>query len=299
MPYNAETQGEYTVRKTNNYMDLIDGRNYHATPLTFAEFLAKPESLFIYDDSFFQIPGYIQQEAEVQAIEEEARQAVVEYIIDSFEDRLLGMQDYVRWGKLFKNRCMSLTPSFWAQVNMIDLMMAKDLEMDQNSISRENTGTRSITGTGATETVGHSETENIGHQENVQDIDNTQSSDTSTREANATVVRADDQLESDIQYDWSEAADNVHEIRNRAGDSHQHMESQTDSTTNSTTDSTSTTTRQNENTAESSGGTAEETQNMTNKQFMQERQWAVNTARDLLPLEWLNANLRGMFYLIY
>lgn len=296
---NSNTQGNYEVRRTNNYLDLVEGRSYHATPITFAEFLTKPESLFFYEDTFFQIPGYIQQGAEIQAIEEAARKTVIQYIIDEFEDRLLGMQNYVRWAKLFKNRCDSLCPSFWAQVNMIDLMFAKDLEMDQNEITRSSTGNRNVTGTGSTVTEMSSETNTIGHQENVQDIDNTQSTDTSTREANATVVRADDQLESDLQYDWSDAADNVHEIRNRAGDSHQHMESQTDTTTNSSTDSESKTTRNDENTAETSDGTANEIQDVTNKQFMRERQWAIQTARDLLPLEWLTANLRGMFYLLY
>ena len=84
---NAETQGNYTLRKTNNYFDLIEGRNYHAEPLTFAEFLAKPESLFIYEPSFFQVPGYVQQGAEVQAIEDEAREYVVDWIIDALHAR--------------------------------------------------------------------------------------------------------------------------------------------------------------------------------------------------------------------
>lgn len=296
---NADKQGNYTLRKTNNYFDLIEGRNYHAEPLTFAEFLAKPESLFIYEPSFFQIPGYVQLGAEVQAIEDEAREYVVDWIIDQYENRLLGMQDYVRWAKLFKNKCDSLAPSFWAQVNMIDLMYAKDLETDENVIERQNTGNRSVTGTGATEVVGHSKTSSTGSVETTQDIDNTQSTDTSTREANATVIRAEDQLTDNVEYNWANAADNVHEIRNRSGDSHQHMHSVSASNNDSTADSTTTTTRQNENTAESSGGTSTEHQQVTNKQFIQERQWSIATARDLLPLEWLNANLRGMFYLIY
>lgn len=295
----GERQGRYSLRRTDNHFDLIEGRNYHLEPLTFHEFLSKPESLFMYDASFMQIPAYIQNEAEIQEIEESARQFVVQFIIDEFEDRLLGMQNYVRWAKIFKDRCASLCPSFWAQVNMVNLMYAKDLEMDENTVERENTGNRSVTGSGGTTTEGHSETLSSGHQENTQDIDNTQSSDTSTREANATVVRADDQLGNDLSYEWSDAADNVHEIRNRAGDSHQHMESTSDSSTASQTDSNSTTTRNSEETAETSGGTSTETAKVTNKQFIQERQWAIATARDLLPLEWLKAGLKDLFYLIY
>lgn len=82
---NSNTQGNYEVRRTNNYLDLVEGRSYHATPITFAEFLTKPESLFFYEDTFFQIPGYIQQGAEIQAIEEAARKTVIQYIIDEFE----------------------------------------------------------------------------------------------------------------------------------------------------------------------------------------------------------------------
>ena len=292
-------QSNYALRRTRNDFDLIEGQQYHLQPITFHEFLTKPESLFIFDESFMQIPPYIQSAASIPQIEEIAREATVQFIIDEFEDRLLGMQNYVRWAKLFKDRCMSLAPSYWAQVNMENLMFAKDLEMDENTVERENTGNRSVTGSGGTTTEGHSETLSTGHQENTQDIDNSQSTDTSTREANATVVRADDQLGNDLSYEWSDAADNVHEIRNRAGDSHQHMESTSDSSTASQTDSNSTTTRNSEETAETSGGTSTETAKVTNKQFIQERQWAIATARDLLPLEWLKAGLKNMFYMIY
>lgn len=295
----AETQSDYELRQTNNYFDLVDGRNYHSTPLTFHEFLSKPESLFFYEDSFFQVPGYIQAGAELQQIEESARQYVVQYLINEFEDKLLGMQDYVRWGKLFKNRCDSLTLAFWAQVNMHDIMFGKDLEMDDNEIERIGSGTSQRTGTGSSTTAGTSKTDGSGHQTTTQDIDNTQSTDSSTREANATVVRAEDQLTANVEYNWNDAADSVHEIRNRSGDTHQHMESATDSTSTSSTESNSTTSQVSNNQDETSSSTGTERQHMTNKMFMQERQWAIDTARQLLPLTWLTQALRPMFYMIY
>lgn len=284
-------------RKMNrNGKDYLDNNDTdHEIPITFAEFLEKPEALFVYESSFFQLPGYLQLEAEQKRIEEDARTAVVQYLIDEFEARPIGMFDFVRWAKLFKNRCESLTPSFWSQVNMVDLIFAKDLENDQNKITRENTGTRNVVGSGGTTTQASSESS--GHQSNTQDITNTQSTDTSTREANATLVRAADAISADLVYDWADAADNVHEIRNRSGDSLQHMTSTSDSKTSSS--STSTTTRNSDSSSETSGGTTTETQDVTNKQYMQERQWAVQTARDLLPLDWLVASLRSMFYMLY
>lgn len=280
-------------RNGKDYLDNND--TDHEIPILFSEFLERPEALFIYESSFFQLPGYVQLESEQKRIEEDARTAVVQHLIDEFEARPIGMFDSARWAKLFKNRCESLTPSFWSQVNLVDLIFAKDLETDQNTITRENTGTRNATGSGGTTTQASSESS--GHQSNTQDITNTQSTDTSTREANATLVRAEDSLDAEIVYDWTDAADNVHEIRNRAGDSQQHMTSTSDSETSSS--STSTTTRNSDSTNETSSGKATETQDITNKQYMQERQWAVQTARDLLPLDWLTANLRGMFYMLY
>lgn len=103
--------------------------------------------------------------------------------MDEFEHNLLGMQDYVRWAKRFEHRCAEITPAFWAQVNMHDLMYAYELEMDQNTFTRTNTGN--------------------------------------------------------------------------------------------------------------------EVQDVTNKQFMQEKQWAISTAQQLLPLTWLRQALRPMFYMLY
>lgn len=294
-----EKQSDYALRRTNNYFDLIEGGGYHSTPLTFNEFLNKAESYFMYDESFFQVPGYVQSGAELHQIEEEARQYVIQYIMDEFEHNLLGMQDYVRWAKLFKGRCDSLTLAFWAQVNMHDLMFAKDLEMDDNEINRTGTGNTQRTGTGSSTTVGESSTEGTGRQTTVQDIDNIQSTDSSTREANASVVRAEDQISDDMEYAWSDAADNIHEIRNRSGDTHQHMETSTDSTTANTTQSNSTSTQLSNNQGETSSNIGKEISNLTNKMFMQEKQWAIDTARQLLPLEWLRQALRPMFYMIY
>lgn len=295
----AETQSDYALRKTNNYFDLIEGRNYHATPLTFHEFLSKPESLFLYEDSFFQVPGYVQAGAELRPIEESARQYVVQAIVDEFEEKLLGMQDYVHWAKLFKNRCDSLCVAFWAQVNMLNLMFAKDLEMDDNEYERDSTGSANRTGSGSTTSTGSSTTEGSSNTKTTQDIENTQLTDSSTREANATVVRAEDQLTQELTYNWADAADNTHEIRSRSGDTHQHMESVAEGTSSSTTDSTSTQT-QNENAQnDTTQSHSTERQSVTNKMFMQERGWAVETARQLLPLDWLFAALRPMFYLIY
>lgn len=295
----AKKQNDYALRHTGNYFDLVEGPGYHLQPLTFHEFLSKPESFFMYDEAFMQIPGYIQQGALVAPIEESARQYVVQYIMDEFEHNLLGMQDYVRWAKLFRNRCASLTPAFWAQVNMHDLMMAHELEMDQNTVTRTNTGNAARLGTQTTITDQTASSSTSGHTASTQDIGNTQDSDSYSREANASVVRAGDQLTDDLDYNWSDAADNIHEVRSRAGDTTQRMESTTDSESTTQSQAHSVATSSTDNTSEENTARGNEVQDMTNKQFMQEKQWAIETARHLLPLEWLRQALRPMFYLIY
>lgn len=292
-------QSDYHLRYTGNYFDNIHGIGYHSQPLTFHEFLEKPEALFVYESEFMQIPGYIQQAQEILPIEEQARQFVTSYLMDEFDALFLGMQDYVRWSKLFEHRCAELAPSFWSQVNMIDLMIAKDLEMDDNTITRTQQGNATNLGGSTAETVAASTTDASGQVKTVQDIDNTQSTDSSTREANASVVRATDQLTDEIDYQWSDAADNVHEIRTRAGDQNQHTESQVDSTNTSSTNSNSTTTNMMNNAQQTNQSTSNDIMSMTNKMFMQERQWAIDTARLLTPLTWLRNALRPMFYLIY
>ncbi len=296
---NSDKQSEYELRETNNYFDLIDGLEYHSQPITFHEFLSKPESLFIYEDSFFQIPAYIQQGANINPIEEASRQYVVQYIIDEFEHLLLGMQDYVRWSKLFKNRCDAITASFWAQVNMHDLMFAYELEMDDNTIMRTQSGNAARVEKQTSTTNQTASTATTANTTTTQDIDNTQLTDSSNREANATLVRASDQLTDDIDYNWSDAADNVHELRSRAGDTNQHMESSTDSTSNTQSQAYNVSTSNLDDSSEENASTSNETMELTNKMFMQEKQWAINTARDLLPLTWLRQQLRPMFYLLY
>ncbi|MCL2517611.1 MAG: hypothetical protein FWF15_03510 [Oscillospiraceae bacterium] len=301
--FRAEKQGDFALRRTGNYFDLIEGRQYHLQPITFYEFLSKPEALFMYDTTFFQIPGYVQKGAELREIEEDCRQFVVNYIMEQFEHKLLGMQDYLRWGKLFKNRCDAVALAFWAQVNMHDLMFAKDLEMDENDFERTNTGKNARLGsqivttdqTGESATIGKSKTKSA------QDSINTQDTDAYSREANATVVRAEDQLTADINYNWQDAADNVREMRNRAGDTSQHIEteSETENESQTNTNSHTVSTSTMDNSSDESGGKSNEHQNLTNKQFMQEKQWAINTARELLPLEWLRVQLAPMFYMLY
>lgn len=296
---NINAQGDYALRKTGNYLDLIEGNGYHSQPLTFHEFLSKPESLFMYDDTFMQIPGYIQSNAEIIPVEESARQYVVQYIMDEFEYNLLGMQDYVRWSKLLEHRCAELASAFWAQVNMHDLMFAHELEKDENTYSRTNTGNASRFGGQTVTTDQTASSTTKGSTSSKQDIDNTQSTDTSSREGVATVVRAENQLSDDLDYNWSDAADNIREVRSKAGDTNQHMESKTDSESTTESQSKGTSTTAMNNSRDENTNTGTETSDLTNKMFMQEKQWAINTARDLLPLTWLRTQLRPMFYMIY
>lgn len=296
---NGERQSDYALRRTGNYFDLIEGNGYHAQPVTFTEFLSKPESLFMYDTTFMQIPGYIQQSAEIAPVEEDARQYVVDYIMKEFGHNLLGMQDYVRWATLFEHRCATLTAPFWAQVNMHDIMLARELEMDDNTITRTNIGNAARLGQQTTTTDQSGASETSGKTSTAQDVKNAQTTDGSNREANVTVVRANDQLTDDINYDWSEAADNVHEVRSRAGDTSQHMDSETNSESKTTSNSHSASVSSTDNNSEESKTTGNDVMSMTNKMYMQEKQWAINTARDLLPLEWLRRQLRPLFYMIY
>ncbi len=295
----AEKQSNYALRNTGNYFDLIEGNNYHLQPISFHEFLSKPESLFMYEETFMQIPGYIQAGADLGEIEESARQWVVNYIMNEFEHNLLGMQDYVRWATLFEHKCASLAPAFWAQVNMHDVMFAFELETDQNAFSRENTGNTSRLGTQTSTTDQQANSKTTGKTKSSQDTGNTQTTDTSTREATASVIHAEDQLTEDIDYNWSDAADNVHEIRSRNGDTKQHSESETESESETNSTSHSVSAHDTTNSMEENVIRSNETQDLTNKQFIQERQWAIATAQQLIPLEWLRQNLRPMFYLLY
>lgn len=295
----AKTQSNYYLRNTGNYFDLVEGSDYHLQPLTFHEFLTKPESLFMYEDSFMQIPGYIQSGAQIEVIEEAARQYVVQYIMDEFEHNLLGMQDYVRWAKRFEHRCAEITPAFWAQVNMHDLMYAYELEMDQNTFTRTNTGNASRSGTQTTTSDQTSTSKTSGKTTSSQDMDNTQSTDSYNREGSANVVHASDQLSGSLDYDWSDGADSVREQRSRSGDTHQHMESETNSESTTESESHAETVSSSSNGSEENKTTGNEVQDVTNKQFMQEKQWAISTAQQLLPLVWLRQALRPMFYMLY
>lgn len=295
----AKTQSNYYLRNTGNYFDLVEGNNYHLQPLTFHEFLTKPESLFMYEDSFMQIPGYIQSGAQIDVIEEAARQYVVQYIMDEFEHNLLGMQDYVRWAKRFEHRCAEITPAFWAQVNMHDLMYAYELETDQNTFTRTNTGNASRTGTQTTTSDQTSSSTTTGKTTSTQDMDNTQSTDSYNREGSANVVHASEQLSDSLDYDWSDGADNIHEQRSRSGDTHQHMESETNSESTTESEAHAETVSSTSNGSEENTATSNEVQDVTNKQFMQEKQWAISTAQQLLPLVWLRQALRPMFYMLY
>ena len=296
----ANTQNDYALRKTGNYLDLIEGAGYHSQPLTFHEFLSKPESLFMYDETFMQNPGYVQDEATLMyEVEEDARQYVAEYIMNEFEHNLLGMQDYVRWAKLFEHRCAEITPAFWAQVNMHDTLYAHELRRDENVYNRTNTGNASRLGgqTVTTDQTGSSTT--TGSTSTVQDVDNTQSTDSSNREGAATVIRAENQLSDDLNYNWSDAADSVRESRSRAGDTNQHMESKTDSESNTESQSRSVSTTFMDNSNDSTTATGKDMNDLTNKQYQLDRQMAINTARSLLPLTWLREQLRPLFYMIY
>ena len=295
----AKTQSDYFLRNTGNYFDLVEGNGYHLQPLTFHEFLAKPESLFMYEESFMQIPGYIQSGAQIDTIEEAARQYVVQYIFDEFEHNLLGMQDYKRWAKRFEHRCAEITPAFWAQVNMHDLMYAYELEMDQNTFTRTNTGNASRTGIQTTTSDQTSSSTTKGKTKSSQDMDNAQSTDSYNREATANVIHASEQLSDSLDYNWHDGADNIRELRSRSGDTQQHMEGVTDSESTTESESHAKTVANSESGSEENHSSGSEVQDVTNKQFMQERQWAISTAQQLLPLAWLRQALRPMFYMLY
>lgn len=296
---NENKQGDYALRRTGNYTDLIQGNGWHSTPITFNEFLSKPESMFIYEPEFMQVPDYIHRRLEILDIEEQARQFVVDYIVDEFEELLLGSQNYVAWARRFKNRCNNLSAAFWAQVNMTSLMTAKELEYDDNSITRTNTGGVKRNATGQTTTTGDSTTNSTINQTVTQDITNQQTTDATSREATVTTLPTDGQLTSEVEFDWTQSADNAHEVRSRAGDSNQHMETQTNGTNNSNTTSNSVTEQNSSNAGEQSTQTGKENMLMTNKMFMYEREKGIQNAAMLQPLEWLRANLRPMFYMIY
>jgi hypothetical protein len=292
-------QGDYALRYTGNYFDLIEGWGYHAAPITFHEFMTKAEAYFLFSKDFMQIPGYIQWVQEIEQIEETAREYVANYIRDTFENNLLGMQDYTRWAELFRQKCDSVCASFWAQVNMTSLMLAKDLEMDEHNTTRSQAGNAKRLGGQTTTTDGTTESNSSGQTKTIQDVDTTQSTDSSTRNAVATVADAPNRLSSEVQYDWTYAADSVTEQRARAGDMNQHTDSTVDNTQHANSVSHGVSTTAFNNSEDNNTMTGEDRSQYTNKMFMQEKQWAINTAQMLQPLEWLRMQLRPMFYLLY
>jgi hypothetical protein len=292
-------QSKYALRYTGNYFDNVYGFGYHAEPITFHEFMGKAESAFMYMPEFMQIPPYIQNVQELGVIEEIARQAVVDYITTEFDRLFLGMQDYVRWAQKFENKCMDVAPAFWSQVNMISLMTAAQLAMDESH------GVNTMTGSGmrlggqtvTTDQTGSSNT--TGNVKTTQDNNSTQTTDSVSREATATTISAPGEIDSEVRYDWETAADNAHETRSRPGDSQQHSESTTDSTSQTNTAAHSSQVTAANNQQDQNQSTAQNDMEYTNKMFMYEREKGIQVARALLPLEWLRQQLRPMFYMIY
>ncbi len=292
-------QEEYNLRWVGNYFDQIYGPGYHPEPITFHEFLSKSESVFMYMPEFMQTPPYIPTDVGLHQIEEAARQATVEYIMTEFDRLFLGNQDYVRWAQLFENKCLEICPAYWAQVNLVSFMTAAELEQDELHTINTNTGNGVRTG-GQTTTVDQEGTSNtVGKSINVQDTTSSQSTDGISRNANATVLTAENEVTDELDYDWTKAADGYQETRTRAGDTNVHMEGQTDTTSDTTTTGHSSSLTSYNNMQDQNQQTGETTSEYTNKQFAQERRLFIDVARDLLPLKWLHDQLRPMFNMIY
>lgn len=271
-------QGSYSLPETGNTFDLVDGFSYHLSPISFYEFLSKPESLFFFDNTFFQIPQYELELLERDPIPDFAIEAVRLYIIRSFKRRLIGRQDYLAWSELFQNHLEEIRIPFWAQVNLQSLMTAQELEMDDLTTTRMNVGNSSSAGG---QVVNSSQNSN-------QNTTNKQTTDSSARNANLTAVATGDIITDDLTYDWSEAANDFAEARTRAGDTTQ--ETNAGGSANSKTDNTSS--GQNSN-------ISTETSEITNKQFTQERKILVETAQALMPLRWLKVQLEPCFWGLY
>jgi hypothetical protein len=269
----------YRLPLVDNYLTLKDGDSYSLSPISFHEFLSKSdaESQFFFSDRFFQIPQYERDKLEMVEIPDYARDAIRQYIIAEFENRLIGKQDYRSWGKRFEQRCISLTVPFWAQVNMQSIMTSKELETDENTSTRINTSENDNTGSQKTSTGQKGNGTNLSQQ----------LSDSSSRSAQLTAVNTGDVVDSSLEVDWSQAADDFNETRTRAGDLQQKSENESISVTEVSNGGNTKATTISSDTAE-----------YTNKQFMQERQWAIQTAQTLMPLEWLKTQLSGMFFLL-
>lgn len=265
------------IDNAGNFFDLAEGDSYDVNLLTFNDFLKEPDSEFFFSDDFFQIPGYEQEILGMAAIPAYARDAVRRYIFDEFENRFLGMEDYRYWGRRFKQKCEELAVPFWSQVNMQSIMRAADLEMDETSGAQSNT--REVKGSGGQKTT--------AKQTNEGTATDKQLNDSSSRTAHRTTVATDDIVSEDMEVDWSEAADDFGETRTKSGDMQRDSSSSGETVTESNNDSTQTVTDISANSSE-----------YTNKQFMQERRMAIETARGLLPKAWLRAQLAGMFYLL-
>jgi hypothetical protein len=265
------------IHNNGNYFELVEGDSYSADLLTFNEFLREPDSKFFFSDDFFQIPQYEREILGMDEIPDYAREAVRRYVFDEFEDRLLGMDDYRRWGRRFKQKCEELAVPFWSQVNMQSIMRAAELEMDENT----NTQTRTH------EVIGSGGQKSTVKQTNEGKASDKQLTDTSSRTATRTTVSTDDIVSEDMTVDWSEAADKIDETRTKAGEMQRDTNSSAESITETSNDSTQRVT-----------DIASASSEYTNKQFMQERRWAIETAQGLLPKAWLRTKLAGMFYLL-
>ncbi len=292
-------QQEYELRYVGNYFDQIYGFGTHPEPITFHEFLGKSESAFMYMPEFMQTPTYVPTDVGLHQIEEAARQATVEYIMTEFDRLFLGNQDYVRWAQLFENKCLEICPAYWAQVNLLSFMTSAELEQDEMHNIGTVTGNATRLGGQATEVTQSGTSSTVGEVKASQDNTATQTTDGVSRDAQATTLTAENEVTDEVEYDWTKGTDNVRESHTRAGDTEQHMESQTNSTSTTDTSNTSNSVTSFNNMQDQNQSTNENTSEYTNKQFAQERRLFVDVARDLLPLAWLRAQLRPMFNMIY
>lgn len=290
-----------STRYTGNYYNMVDGPGMHVDHITFHDFLEKPEeSAFIFDDSFFTIPRYIRdQVSNAPEINDIARISVLEYIVSEFAELQLSQQNYVEWGRRFKNRCLAVAPGFWSQVNLFSFMTAVDLEFDNNTFERLGTGTATRLGGQTTEqqSAGTSKTDSEGTSK--QDTDVTQPDNAFSRTGNATTVRAGDVVSDDLKYAWDEAIDGIQETITNAGSSHTHSEGETSATSTTNTDNTTTSVTSMNNSQDVNETTGRDTQQLTNKMYSYELPRLIEVAQSFMPLQWLYIQLRPMFSCLY
>jgi hypothetical protein len=279
------------VRAIENYQDLPYSKTYSPQLVSFYDYLSDPLSDWFLDA--LTLPEYVDLlNFEQLALTDAMRKCVIEWLCDELSSEILGLEDVSRWDRLFRNRLIAVTPTFWAACNLQGSLSYQGLLRDLDTVT--NTGTsRGNNGGGSTTTsdstaYGDSDTDGTSNGTNHQDGSN------STRTAGSTLPLSSN-VQTGLHTDWNHT-DNLQETL----------------TDNADTTNSSTSHQENEHrdashavSATVNNGTSESINegitlsDRENKQFSYELPNLYNFILTQFPLVWLKAQISDLFYKLY